>query len=205
MPGLNNLLKDRATFAVLAGGLSSRMGSDKALMPFQGEALIQRIIRSGRVVAGEILVVTNQPELYQFLGVPLTRDWLDYKGPLVGFYSALMRAKTEFLFLVGCDMPFICPDLLAYQLELLEASDWDAVIPKHSHGLEPLHAVYRRSACIEPVRTALSQGDRSLTRWFNPDRIGEVTEETLKGFDPGLGFFRNLNTLQEFQDSQLNT
>lgn len=195
-------MKDKdATFAILAGGLSSRMGQDKALLPIQGEPLIQRVVNQGKAISDNFLVITNRPEAYQFLQVPLVRDILSIKGPLVGLYTALCVSKSAFLILVGCDMPFINLAMLSFQLGVLEHEDFDVVIPKHANGLEPLHAVYRRETCLYPLKFALDEGERSLLGWLNRVRVREIPENTLLSFDPDLRAFMNLNTPQDYQEA----
>jgi len=196
-------MKDKdVTFAILAGGLSSRMGQDKALLSIQGEPLIQRVVNRGKAISDNFLVVTNRPEAYSFLQVPLVRDILSIKGPLVGLYTALSVSKSTFLILVGCDMPFINLAMLSFQLGVLEHDDVDVVVPKHANGLEPLHAIYRRETCLNLVKSALDEGERSLIGWFAQANVREIPENRLLSFDPDLRAFMNLNTLQDYQEAE---
>jgi molybdopterin-guanine dinucleotide biosynthesis protein A len=197
-------MKDKdVTFAILAGGLSSRMGQDKALLPIQGEPLIQRVVNRGKAISDNFLVITNRPEAYPFLQVPLVRDILSIKGPLVGLYTALHVSESAFLILVGCDMPFINLAMLSFQLSVLEHEDVDVVIPKHANGFEPLHAVYRRETCLDLVKSAIDEGERSLIGWFNRACVREIPENRLLSFDPDLRAFMNLNTPQDYQEAEL--
>lgn len=193
---------EKATFVILAGGASSRMGLEKANLPLMGKPLIQRIMQRGREITRNVLVITNHPQAFGYLGVPLAGDILDPQGPLVGLHTALRTAQTPYVILVGCDMPMIHPALLTYQLDLLDCEDVDAVLPEHSHGLEPLHAVYRRENCVSPVEAALAQGERSLTGWLDRVRVRVVPEDVLRSFDPELQAFINLNTIQEYRAIQ---
>lgn len=191
--------REQVTFAILAGGASVRMGKDKAALQFMGEALIQRIVFRGQALTDNILVITNHPEAYEFLQVPLARDLLSIKGPLVGLYTALSVSRTEYLILVGCDMPFINTTMLAYQLSILEHEPFDIAIPKHADGFEPLHSVYRQAICLDQVETALEEGERSLIGWLKKVRVWEIPESSLRSFEPELKAFTNLNTPQDFQ------
>lgn len=191
--------RDDTTFAILAGGASSRMGQDKALLPMRGEPLIQRVLERGRALTRHLLVITNRPEAYQFLQVPLSPDMVKIKGPLTGLYTALSLAQTPYVVLAGCDMPFINMALIAFQLQLLDQNGYDLVIPNHEDILEPLHAVYRRGVCLEAVKTALEKGERSLITWHDRICVREVEEKYLRRFDPELLCFMNLNTPQEYQ------
>lgn len=187
------------TFAVLAGGQSRRMGQDKALLFIEGEPVIARILDQGRKLTDRILVISNRPEDYQFLRVPIARDIVQIKGPLVGLYTALCISQSDYLILAGCDMPWINPDLLAHQLSVLDQGVWDIVIPKHEDGFEPLHAVYRRSKCLIAVEAALEAGDRSLIGWHNQVRVKAISDDEVKRFCPDLRCFLNINTPGEFQ------
>jgi molybdopterin-guanine dinucleotide biosynthesis protein A len=178
------------------------MGKDKAALPFMGEALIQRIVSRGQGLTDNVLVITNRPQEYEFLEVALARDLLPIKGPLVGLFTALSVSKTEYLILVGCDMPFINTNLLTYQLSILEHEPFDVVIPKHADGFEPLHSVYRRDICLKQVETALEQGERSLMGWLEKVRVCEISERCLRSFEPDLLAFTNLNTPADYQKAE---
>lgn len=192
--------RDDTTYVILAGGSSSRMGRDKALLPMQGEPLISLVLDRGKTITDHILVITNRPDDYNFLKVPLAADVIDCKGPLVGLYTALYSLKSKFIILVGCDMPFINPSLLTFQLNILEQEDFDIVIPRHDDILEPLHAVYRRETCLDPVRVELDDGKRSLIGWHNRVRVQEISGSTLLFFDPDRRAFVNLNSPQDFEE-----
>ena len=93
------------TICVQAGGESSRMGQDKALMPFLGRPLIQRVTDRLAPIADEVIVTTNHPEDYRFLGLPLFPDLKPGRGALGGLYTALSSATCESVAVVACDMP----------------------------------------------------------------------------------------------------
>lgn len=178
------------------------MGQEKALLPFVGEPLIQRIVARGLLLTPHILIITNHPEAFEFLRLPLSGDLYPAAGPLVGLYTALKVAQTPRVALVGCDMPFASPAVFASLLEWLDHEPCDAAIPKSERGLEPLHAVYRREACLPAVQSALDAGERSLAGWLSRVRACEVPAERLRTFDPGLNAFCNLNTPEEYRDAQ---
>ncbi len=88
------------------------MGSDKALLPFLGRPLIQRVLERLTPIADEILVTTNRPEDYHFLDLPLFRDLKPDRGALGGLYTALSSATCEAVAVVACDMPFASAALI---------------------------------------------------------------------------------------------
>ncbi len=188
----------KLSLVVQAGGASSRMGQNKALMPFLGQPLIERVI--GRLIhlAGEVLVTTNQPEGLAFLGVPLVPDVLPGMGALGGLYTALSAASLPVVALVACDMPFAGPALLAAERDLLDQTGADVVIPRSEFGYEPLHAVYRREICLGPVRAALDAGNLRMVSWFSDVKVRVMELDELRLYDPDLRAFLNVNTPEEF-------
>jgi molybdopterin-guanine dinucleotide biosynthesis protein A len=184
---------------VQAGGESRRMGQDKALLPFLGQPLIQRVIERVTGIADELLVTTNDPARYSFLGVPLYEDILPGRGALGGLYTALSVARSPLVAVVACDMPFVNAGLLVLGGDLLKHDDFDAVIPRMKKGTEPFHAVYRRETCLVAVKKALDEGKWRVDAWFSAVRIRYLYFDEVKAIDPeGLAFL-NVNTLDELK------
>jgi molybdopterin-guanine dinucleotide biosynthesis protein A len=102
------------SLALLSGGISGRMGQDKALMPFLGRPLILRILERLSSAAGEVILSTNHPADYGFLGLPLYPDLLPGCGALGGLYTSLNAAQSSTVAAVACDMPFASPTLFEY-------------------------------------------------------------------------------------------
>ena len=184
---------------VLAGGKSRRMGTDKALLPFLGQPLIARVLARLAPIADEIIVTTNQPEKYAFLGVSLFPDIIPERGALSGLYTALSAASHPLVAVVACDMPFVNPDLLAAQRERIVETNADIVIPQTEHGLEPLHTIYRREACLPHVEAALQAGKWRVDAWFHQVNMETFSLEAILTHDPDLRSFRNLNTPAELE------
>jgi len=187
------------TLAIQAGGFSTRMGQDKALLPFDGLPLIEFIANRGKTLTDDLFVTTNLVESFEFLNLPLYPDRLTQRGALVGMHTALSAAQRPLVAVIGCDMPFFSPSLLAYQAQWMERCDIDAVVPRSRNGLEPLHGIYRRDPCLKAIYTALEKNIHSLIGWFKLLRIIEITEEQIRPFDPDSHVFINLNTLEEYQ------
>ncbi|RCK76925.1 MAG: Molybdopterin-guanine dinucleotide biosynthesis protein MobA [Anaerolineae bacterium] len=173
------------------------MGTDKALIPFLGKPLVQRILERLIPVVDEALVTTNHPERYSFLNVPLVGDVFPGRGALGGLYTALRSAHYTFVAVVACDMPFANPELLEILFRTLEESHADAVIPQTANGNEPFHAVYRRENCLPLVRQALEDGHWRADAWFWEANLRFLSPEEVSIFDPlGLAF-QNVNTPDE--------
>ena len=180
------------------------MGQDKALRSFLGQPLIQRIVRRLAPLASDLLIVTHQPDAYRFLGVPLAADLLPDRGPLGGLYTALQLAARPYVAMVGCDMPFVQAGLLAHALAVLREENADIVAPLSAHGLEPLHAVYRRDTCRPAAYAALLAGQLRLTGWLETCnlRVRTLTPDEVKPFDPAERAFCNVNTPEEFAEAE---
>lgn len=183
--------------AIQAGGESRRMGEDKALLPFLGETLVERVMRRIAPLADELFITTNQPETYPDFQVPLCKDILPGKGALGGLFTALSVAQNPVLILVACDMPFINADLLRAQVERLHTQNADAVVPQTSQGYEPFHAVYRCEICLPAVQQALEIGERRLISWFPAVRVSAFSPEDIRNYDPQLISFWNINTKED--------
>ncbi|MBN1148591.1 MAG: molybdenum cofactor guanylyltransferase [Anaerolineales bacterium] len=187
------------TIVVQAGGESRRMGQDKALLPFLGKPLIARVIERLAPIADELFVTTNRPEGYRDLGVPLFADLVPGRGALGGLYTALSAASHPLVAVVACDMPFVNPDLLAYQAERLVQEQADISIPRLGEGLEPFHAVYRRQSCLPHAFDALQAGKWRADAWFERVKVHEIHKDELLRIDPGLLSFHNVNTPEDLQ------
>jgi molybdopterin-guanine dinucleotide biosynthesis protein A len=186
------------SIAIQAGGGSRRMGQDKALMPFLGKALIQRVVERLAPAADELIVTTNNPEAYHFLGLPLFEDLLPGHGALGGLYTALACASHPVVAVVACDMPFANAGLLTFAHNQLLHEDVDVVIPRTGEGYEPLHALYRRETCLPAIRDAIAAEKWKVIAWFPQVKVKMLSADALESLDPaGLAFW-NLNTPQEF-------
>ena len=190
------------SIAIQAGGESRRMGRDKALMPFLGRPLVERVVERIIPIADEVLVTTNNLEDYRFLGLPLFRDPKPGRGALGGLYTALSSSTCEAVAVVACDMPFASPSLIEAANRLLLREKADVVIPDSGNGLEPLHAVYRHETCLPAIESAIDADQWRLISWFPQVRVRFLQPDEIKLYDPsGLAFW-NLNTPEEFAEAE---
>ena len=200
------------TVAIQAGGQSSRMGEDKALKPFLGRPLIQRVVERLKPIADELIVTTNRPSEYAFLRLPLFMDLKPRRGALGGLYTAVASASSPIVAVVACDMPFASGTLLEMAGRLLVEEDADVVIPrvapraervgKTDEGFEPLHAVYRRETCVHAIEAALAADQWKVIAWFSQVKVRVLTLEEVKEHDPSGRAFWNLNTPEEFAEAE---
>jgi molybdopterin-guanine dinucleotide biosynthesis protein A len=190
------------TVIIQAGGGSTRMGQNKALMPFQNQPLISRIIQRVQPLAAELLITTNQPEELAFLELPLIPDEIAGLGALGGLLTALQATSYPVVAVVACDMPFANIALLAAQRDILVGEAVDAVLPGFEHGYEPFHAVYRREACLPAIRRAIDAGKRRAIAWLPDVKVRVMPEDEVRRYDPQLLAFMNVNTPEEFRQAE---
>lgn len=185
------------TGVILAGGKSSRMGSNKALLPYRGGRFIEAIYRQLSSLFEEVLVVTNTPEQYAFLGCRMVADLYQDTGALAGLHAGLFHSRTPHIFAVACDMPYLNDAVIRTLTARRHQSD--VIIPEGENGLEPLHAVYCRS-CLQAMETALQTGKRRLISFLPEVRVTTIPGETIRFVDPDLDSFRNINTPADYYD-----
>lgn len=173
---------------ILCGGKSSRMGEPKALLEIEGRPLIGKIIAVAGEVAGEVLLVTSDPEPYREFGLPLITGEIPDRGPLEGLRVGLAAANGDLVFALSCDLPGLKSGPFHRMLELI--GERRALVPESDRGPEPLCALYRKE-CGASLADALDRGERALHRavaMLDPVR----PDSTALGAAPT--FFANLNT-----------
>jgi molybdopterin-guanine dinucleotide biosynthesis protein A len=133
---------------VLAGGRSSRMGRDKAMLPIGGTFLLKETYRKVQNAAGSAVVV-GAPQRYQGLGMALAADLVEGCGPLGGLYTALKLSSKPWNLVVACDMPGLTQEFLGDLLRAARERNAVCLVPVTGSCLHPLCAVYRRDAIFE--------------------------------------------------------
>jgi molybdopterin-guanine dinucleotide biosynthesis protein A len=187
------------------------MGEDKALKPFLGRPLIQRVVDGLKPIADELIVTTNRPEDYAFLGLRLFPDLKPGRGALGGLYTAIASASHPYVAVVACDMPFASAKLIESAVAIMNGEKVDVVIPrvvaqeesgKRSEGYEPLHALYRRETCLPAIESAIEADQWKVIAWFPQVNVRVLTAEEIASADPdGLAFW-NVNTPEEFAKAE---
>ncbi len=187
--------------AVLAGGRSSRMGTDKALVRLDptGPTLLERVLERVGAVAEERLIIASDRPAYTAFGVAVEPDHYPDAAALGGIATALEVAAGDPCLVVSCDLPFLNPALLLHLRAL--ATDADVVVPvvrgesRQGDGiiLQTLHAVYGPT-CLPAITAQIARGERQIVRFFKEISVTTVSEETVRQFDPDLWTFFNVNT-----------
>lgn len=183
---------------ILAGGLSTRMGTDKATLSLSpgGPTLIEWIAYRLSKVAASVLVVSGRADTPVPSGAQLVADAVQGVGALAGVYSGLRAASTGTAFVVATDMPLVNLRVVLYMASL--ARRFDALVPLVNGQMEPLHAFYG-SGCLPAMERAIQRGDRRIVSFFHEIRVGHPDERVLQRLDPrGLSFL-NVNTPAEWE------
>lgn len=178
------------------------MGENKALKPFLGRPLIERVVKRLEPIADELLIIANEGGAFDFLSARRVPDVRPGFGPLGGLYTALAAAKFPAVAVVACDMPFTSAPLVVASAGILLQDDADVVIAESPEGFEPLHAVYRRAACLPAIEAAMEARQLRVISWFPQVRVRRLTVAERARYDPdGLAFW-NVNTPEEFAQAE---
>jgi molybdenum cofactor guanylyltransferase len=186
---------------ILCGGKSSRMGHDKATLPFGPELMLQRVVRLIReVVALENMIIVaapNQslPALPQ--SVSVARDARQYRGPLEGLATGFraLADRVDAAYATGCDVPLLLPAFVDRMFQLL--GDFDIAVPFDGEHHHPLAAVYRPTVLAQIEM--LLDSDRMRPRFlFDEARTREIPVDDLRAVDPQLSTLENLNFRDDY-------
>jgi molybdenum cofactor guanylyltransferase len=169
---------------ILAGGQSTRMGQDKALIPIQGIPLLRRTCNIALQLTPSVSVVTSRPEVYRPLLPPdcqmiperLTADQALPQGPLFGFAQGLVAVEAEWVLLLACDLPYLQADLLQrWRLQLATVDPAIAALLPHSQlGWDPLCGFYRKT-CLPRLTEFIQSGGRSFQQWLAQEMVQAIT------------------------------
>lgn len=192
---------------VLAGGKSSRMGTDKAFLNFNGETFLERAVGSLQTVCRKrARVVINETQFGEFNrrlpGLEYVFDINAECGPVGGIHAAVKDCETEYAIILACDLPFIGAETIARLARLAsDPENFSAVVPRQSDGrVQPLCAVYRRRACLPAVENLLKRNKTPSMRDFLQTvetRYVELSESTTETGEDFLFF--NVNRPDDFR------
>ena len=193
---MNGTAPDVAAF-ILAGGKSTRMGTDKAFVAYEGRTLLARVLDLARSVTPNVRIVGTQEKFESF--APVVEDVFYDCGPLGGIHAALETSRTELNLVLAVDTPFVSCAFLQYLIsQAANARGATVVVPRGDGGWQPLCAIYRREFAAA-AEDALQAGRYRIDRLFDQvrTRVIEPAELESAGFSPAI--FRNLNTPEELE------
>lgn len=186
---------------ILAGGKSTRMGRDKASLPWGKQDILHHIIDCLQKVSQDILVISNQP---RFLPTPIRviSDIIPHCGPLSGIHTGLSRAKHSTALVIGCDMPFITPEAVQAIMKHANSTQYDAIIPLYHGKCQPLFACYQKRS-LPVIEKALYTGNYKMSSLCNLLHSFYIPEDM---WPPDFNLevlFKNLNYNEEYQQAYI--
>ena len=185
---------DSATAVILAGGKSSRMGRDKALLPYRGKNLIDAPIAILSAIFSNVILSVREPDHYSAYVLPKIADHYPDIGPMGGILSVL-ESGYQRIFCVACDMPYLNERLITH---LCSYENYDAVIPTWNGRAESLHALYTGSL-IPSFEEAVKSKRYKLTDVLASANVRYVRNEEIQRFDSEGFSFKNVNTPPDYE------
>jgi molybdenum cofactor guanylyltransferase len=199
---MDDRLIEGVSGVILAGGKSSRYGQNKALVDINGMPLIKRVLGVMENLFPSIILITNTPDAYAFLNLPMFEDRIKGLGPLGGIFTGLNVISEKTGFFVACDMPFLNSDLIRYLVAAREG--FDVVVPTFSGKFEALHALYNQN-CLPEIERLIHAGVYQTIRLFQSVSVRYVEEREIRRFDPELKSFSNINKPEELLKMNLHS
>src|SRR5215217_1770511 len=194
-------MRRSVSIAVLAGGQSSRMGRDKALLELEpdGKPLLEIVLDRVQPLSDDVFVVASGRDAYATFGAPVQPDLYPGAAVLGGIGSAIRHATHDACLVVSCDHPFLNRALLSSMMAT--PGDWDVLVPvirgESRQGgkviRQTLHAVYARS-CVPHIERAIAEGMLQIVSFFPKVRVNEVDEAAIAVHDPDFRSFFSVNT-----------
>ena len=183
------------SLVILAGGLSRRMGHDKATLPVGRATLIEHLARRLARVVDETIIAGGSV-VPPVEGARIVHDPRPGLGPLAGMLAGLTAAKERYVWVVGCDLPDVEPALGGLLRSL--TGEYEAVVPRPDQEPEGVCALYLR-ALAPRIETLLASGERSIKSLLDASTVRYVASGELRAVDPELRSFRNINTPTDYE------
>lgn len=174
------------------------MGFDKQLLKIREQRLIGVLLPKLSACFDDIIVVTKLPMLYQGMPVRTVQDIIPDKGPLSGMHAALSIAKSDYVYMMACDMPCFDPVYCKHMQTRLEAQPADACVTRYGEWIEPFHAYYNRRI-IETVQRNLLADKTSVHHLLRQVDALYIPEQEARTFNPDWSLFLNLNTREKYE------
>jgi molybdenum cofactor guanylyltransferase len=191
-------MSDASAF-VLAGGRSSRMGTDKAFVEFHGCTLLRRALDLVTGITGSVHILGSLEQFGAFGDV--VEDVVPDHGPLGGIHAALSDSSCDRNLILAVDMPFVTKEFLQYLLREAERSEAVVTVPRAGGNWQPLCAVYRK-AFADQAESALRSGHNRIDALFRETTVRIIDEDELERAGFSAELFRNLNTREELEAAE---
>ena len=193
-------MNDKSTVCgiILAGGMSRRLGRNKAVEEFNGSPLISHVIDRISSITNETIIVVNNQERASQLPLPdsakVAVDIYPDKGSLGGIFTGLSASESHWGIVVACDMPFLNTQLLEHMLSLRNGSY--AIVPVLSNRPEPINAIYSKY-CLSKIQHKIENDDLKISGLFEQIKVKWVSKDTIDAYDPNHISFFNINTQKD--------
>ncbi len=186
---------------ILAGGENKRLHVIKGFLEIKGRRIIESNIELLKEIFDCVIISTNNPEYYFYLGVPMVGDIVKYRGPMTGILSALITLEAPEIFVTGCDMPFIKPELIRYIVGRWVDSQ-EAVIPIFDSKPQPLLGIYSKKL-VPKMEDSIRKGMRGLREFLKKREVLYIGEDEVRALDPEGRSFVNINTMEDYERERL--
>lgn len=184
------------TGVILAGGKSSRMGTNKSFLKLGNQTIIERITELMKSIFSEVMIITNTPEEYMHLNLPLFEDIYKWKGPLAGIHSALTHSSTDKIFVLSCDVPLMSEKMIKFIIEY--KSDKPIKFCEAAGYLQPLVGVYSKEILndAEKFLSSSEVSDKSFHQFLKSVKAEIINPENLPFYKDELFF--NVNRQEDY-------
>lgn len=206
------------TGIVLAGGMSSRMGTNKAELLIEGQTVVQRITSEMGTVASRVIISAQDAEAYAYTGLEIVADLHPRQGPLAGLYAGLRASRTEWNLVCACDMPLLHAGVFRALAACIpeqspeerihkeqsqhyeeDAKHLQAIVPRVDGRLQPLAAIYHISV-LPALEARLQQQDLRVQDWLKAMHVYEISSSPAHGWeqDEAEQLFMNMNRPEDY-------
>ncbi len=194
-------MKFPCTGVILAGGMNTRFsGQRKAFLSVGGKRIMDHLYGIFNALFEDIILVTNDPHKYLEWDMDIVTDLFPVRSSITGIHAGLFYALNPFAFFAACDTPFLKKGLVELIISGIEQGI-DVVVPETQAGFEPLCAVYSKN-CLQPIEQQIIQNELTIRQLFKKRRVKTIPEKILRGKDPDLISFFNINTPQDQEKAE---
>jgi molybdopterin-guanine dinucleotide biosynthesis protein A len=180
---------------ILAGGENRRIPFIKAFLQVEGRSIIESNVELLKGIFDRVIISTNDPEIYFYLGVLLVGDVMEERGPMTGILSAMNLPGAAEVFVTACDMPFINGILTRYMIDRWE-SGREALIPVFKGKPQPLFGIYSRKIAVA-MEESIRRGYRGLIDFLGSRDVLYIEEKEVRNIDAEGRSFVNINTIDD--------
>lgn len=180
---------------ILAGGENKRLPMLKGFLEINGKRIIESNINLLDPIFDKVIISTNNPEHYFYLGRQMVGDTMSERGPMTGILSTLNLPEISEIFVTACDMPFISSELIQYMLDQWDTK-WDAAVPFFDRKPQPLLGIYSKNIA-QHMEDSVKRGTKSLRKFLQGIHVLSISEKDVRRIDREGKSFVNINTPED--------